>query len=87
MLNQNEVIVFLIALGVIWFLCIFKEHLNELRQPKLLLSAFAMLVLAWLATNLEHLFAYTFFNTVEHLSYALNGVLLALWCYGERARD
>lgn len=80
-LHENEILVLLLGTVVLGFLLLYRKELRRLPASGWLFAAYVAVWTAWAATNLEHLVLYTFFNVLEHIGYALNGVLLLAWCW------
>lgn len=80
-MHEHELIVLLLGTLVLGLIFVYRRHLNRLPAVNWLLAAFFALWLAWVCTVLEHLFLPTFFNTLEHIGYAANGLLLLAWCW------
>ena len=79
-MHENEMLVWFLGTLVLAFLIFYRQQLHRLPNSLLLLIAYLAVWISWTATNLEHLFFYQFFNVVEHIGYALNGVLMLSWC-------
>jgi len=79
--HENELMVWLLGTAVLAFLLMYRHQLRRLPASGILLSAYLAAWVAWTATNLEHVFWYQPFNIIEHVGYALNGVLLLSWCW------
>lgn len=90
-MHENELFVLLLGTLVLVFVVIYRARLKRLPKAGWLFCAFAAVWVAWIATVVEHLFFSTFFNVIEHIGYALNGVLLLVWCWlvmgGDKADD
>ena len=80
-MNENEVFVLLIGSIVLLFILSYQKNIQQLPHYKLLIIAYLSVWLAWFSSCAEHLLWYGFFNTVEHIGYAANGVLLSFWCW------
>lgn len=78
---ENEILVFLLATVVLVFLAVYHQKLSILPAHRWLVVAYIVAWIAWLATNLEHLFWAYIFNILEHLCYLTNAVLLLVWCW------
>ena len=80
-LHENEILVWLLGTIVLVFLLSYRKDLRRLPASGLLFAAYVAAWVGWTATNLEHVVFYQYFNVIEHIGYALNGVLLMLWCW------
>ncbi len=81
MIQQNEVILLLLGIGVLIFLMANRGRLHRLPASRMILLAFYVLLGGWLLTNLEAFLLPELFNLIEHLCYAASGVLLAVWSW------
>ena len=64
----------------------FRKELQRIAHWRLLAAAILCLVAGGAATVLEHLQWFQLFNTLEHSSYLLQSVFLALWALSIRMR-
>jgi hypothetical protein len=87
MIQENEAITLLLALGMLLFLRTNRTRLHHLPAPKTLLAAFYLLVAGWILTIVEGFFWHEALNLVEHLCYAGSATLLAAWCWQAFARQ
>lgn len=67
----------LLAAGTAYF----RRELQRVPEWRILLAGIAWLVVGSTATIVEHFVAYDFFNTLEHASYLLQSLMLALWAF------
>ena len=79
-LQENEVITFILGVGAVAFVAFNYRSLRRITGFHFLLAALIISFCSWTATNLEAFFAESFFNTFEHIGYALSSVAVALWC-------
>lgn len=87
-MHEHEILTFLLASLVLLFIAIYRKDVRQLPGSRWLVAAYLSLWFAWAATNLEHLLFPVFFNSVEHLAYLTNSLLLAGWCwYAVRRRQ
>ncbi|MBC6904318.1 hypothetical protein DWB84_02390 [Saccharophagus sp. K07] len=80
-MQENELFVLFLSTVVLLFIVFYRKELKRLPAAGWLFSAYVAIWIGWCATTLEHLMAPTFFNMVEHIAYAANGLLLLLWCW------
>ena len=66
---------------VLIFVIFYRTQFGRLPAVTWLFASFLAVWVAWVATILEHLVFPTFFNVLEHLGYAANGILLFVWCW------
>ncbi len=91
MLQENEIITLLIGLGVGIFIIVNRVRLKRLPHSGLLFAGYGLLLSGWSFTIMEGFGLRPVFNFIEHLSFMLSSLLVALWCWkvfiGERGRD
>jgi len=80
-MHENEILVWLLSTIVLGIMFFYRQPLRQLPYSSLLMAAFLANWCAWLTTNLEEFFLYQIFNVLEHIGYALNGVLMLIWCW------
>jgi hypothetical protein len=81
MIQHDEIITILIAVGVLIFIFSNFPRIRLIRSWRLLLAAFLTLFAAWTATIAEGFLWPDFFNTLEHLGYAGCTILMAAWTW------
>ena len=91
MIYENEVIMFMLGLGVLIFVVLNYFHLKRIPSFGVLLVGFCILVVAWWLTVLEGFFReasfwYSSVNFLEHLCYAVSGIVVAIWCWSAFGR-
>jgi hypothetical protein len=80
MIQQNELITFLVGLGVGFYILANYRRLRSIPNFRILLAAYMILLTGWALTILEGIALPSLFNTMEHLSYATCSILIAVWC-------
>jgi hypothetical protein len=80
MIQQNELITFLVGLGVALYILANFSRLRTIPNSRFLIGSYFALLTGWALTILEGFLLPTALNTLEHLSYAACSVLAALWC-------
>jgi hypothetical protein len=80
-IQQNEVVMLLIGVGVLIFTIRNRIALKRLPACRILMTAFYLLLATWIATVLEGFFWNDFFNLLEHAGLAVSSVLTAIWCW------
>jgi len=80
MIQPNELITFLLAIGTLIFLLTNWKDLC--RQPAFLwlFAAFCTLTCGWLLSINEGFFWKDLCNTLEHISYGITALLLLIFC-------
>lgn len=81
MLQENEIVMFLLGIGVFIFTLINQLKLKRLPEWKILISGFYFLIAGWTLTVLEGFFWKGTLNYLEHICYAVSSVLVAIWCW------
>ena len=87
--QQNEIVMLLIGVGVLIFCIKNRAGLKRLPEYAILMNAFYILLATWFATVLEGFFPEdpekitlnSFFNLLEHAGLAASSVLMAIWCW------
>jgi uncharacterized membrane protein len=86
MIQENEVIMLLLGVGVLVFMLANWKRLRRLPASRAMSHAFHLLVLASILTVLEGFFWPGPLNFLEHACYAGSALLLAAWCWRVFAR-
>lgn len=81
MIQQNELIIFLLGLGVLTFILANRWRISRFPAWRVLVASFCILLLGWLLTILEDILWRDLLNFAEHISYALSSLLIAFWCW------
>lgn len=80
MIQENEVVMLLMAIGVLIFILVNRRLIMRIEAARVLVAAFCVLLAAYVFTILEGFFLEKLLNLLEHLCYAASSVLIALWC-------
>ena len=80
MIQGNEVVMLLMAIGVLIFILFNRRQIMRIEAAGLLVTAFCVLLAGYVLTVLEGFFLEDLFNFLEHLCYTGSSVLIALWC-------
>ncbi|MHB8901158.1 MAG: hypothetical protein ACYC6Y_20610 [Thermoguttaceae bacterium] len=81
MVEQNELLTLLVAIGVLVFAVSNREGLRELPGLGLCLGAFLLLVAGLTLTVLEGLLWPRALHLLEHACYGMSSVSLAVWVW------
>ena len=81
MLQENEIVMVLLGLGVMFFVVGYLSKFKSLPEWKILVAGFVIFFLGWIMTILEGTEANDTFNYLEHLCYMAGSILLAVWCW------
>ncbi len=80
MIQDNEVVMLLMAIGVLIFILVNRRLIMRIEAARVLVAAFCVLLAAYVLTILEGFFQEDLLNFLEHLCYAASSVLIAMWC-------
>ena len=78
-MKENEVVMLLLSLCVLVFIFLNIKSIVKIRHWQYLLGAYLSLVVASVSTNLESYFFPDIYNMIEHISYAISGILILIW--------
>ncbi|MDD5699473.1 MAG: hypothetical protein PHH77_12740 [Victivallaceae bacterium] len=80
MVYENEVIMFLLCVGVFIFTVNKRREYNRIPHGRLLMGAFYVFFGAVICTVAEGFFWPVLLNTLEHLGYLGSSLLMLIWC-------
>ena len=86
MLRENEVVMLILGVGVLFFIIVNASRLKNIYSWKLLIAGYCVLLAGWIFTVLEEFFAGNILNYLEHTSYLASSVMLLIWCCRFRRR-
>jgi hypothetical protein len=81
MIEQNEVVMLVLGIGVLFFVLGNYSQLKRFPSAKVLVVGFSVLLAGWILTVLEGFYLPGLFNYMEHICYAVSTVLLAIWTW------
>jgi hypothetical protein len=81
MLHENEVVMLLLGVGIFLFMLMNISHIRHISFWKILIASYSLLLTGWILTVLEGYFLESLLNFLEHLSYAMSSLVLAVWCF------
>ena len=81
MLQENEIIMAVLSLGVLTFIYLNDVRLKRVEAFKFLYAGFCAFSAGWVLTVLETFFFKSVLNFLEHMSYAVGAILVAVWCW------
>lgn len=81
MIQQNEIVMLIIGLGVLIFILGKRLQLKRFPSSNILVLGFYVLLAGWALTVIEGLFWGVLFNYLEHICYAIGSLLVAAWCW------
>ncbi|MBN2275924.1 MAG: hypothetical protein JXK95_16465 [Bacteroidales bacterium] len=80
MVNENEVIMLILGIGVLTFTFIHKAKIKRIYAWRNLMAGFYLLLFAWIFTIAEGFYWGYFLNIFEHACYGVSAVIIAIWC-------
>ncbi|MCD4719288.1 MAG: hypothetical protein K8S13_05430 [Desulfobacula sp.] len=81
MIQQNEIIMFLLGMGCMVFILLNKREVKRIPVAKILIAGFYVLLAGYVFTILEGLFWKDFLNILEHICYTVSSIIMAVWCW------
>ena len=81
MIQQNEIIMLLLAIGCMIFILVNRQKVNRIPVAKTLIAGFYLLLAGYVLTILEGLFWNDILNVLEHICYSASAILMAVWCW------
>ena len=81
MIQENEVVMLIIGLGVLIFVLVNRSQLKRIKSSATLILGFCFLLVGWVLTVLEGFCWKVLLNYLEHMCYAAGSVSLAAWCW------
>ena len=81
MIQENEIIMLLLGIGVLIFILGNRLKLKRLPSSSIFITGFCVLLLGWIMTVLESYFWKELLNFFEHICYAASSVLVATWSW------
>lgn len=81
MLHENEVVMLLLGVGIFLFILLNISHIRHISFWKILITSYSLLLIGWILTVLEGYFLESLLNFLEHLSYVMSSLVLAVWCF------
>lgn len=82
--DKRELAVLFAALLVATLSGYYRRELRRIPEWRLLLGGILCLIVGSTATIVEHFALYDVFNTIEHLGYLAQSLMLALWAWRAR---
>jgi hypothetical protein len=81
MLKENELVMLILGLGVIFLIFMNMDHVRKIRFWKTLVFSYFILIGGWLFTVLEGLFLENLLNLLEHACYLLSAIFMSIWAW------
>jgi hypothetical protein len=81
MIQQNELITFLVGIGVAFFIFINRRRIKQIPGSTWLFLSYSALFAGWTFTVLEGFAMGKIFNLLEHACYLAGSITAAFWCW------
>jgi hypothetical protein len=81
MVQENEIIMFVLGLGVFIFILANYSRLKRIPSIRLLITGYCLFLAGWSLTILETFYWPTVLNYLEHISYAAGAIIMAVWSW------
>lgn len=81
MIQQNELITFLVGAGVALFLFINRRRITRIPGSPWLLFSYSALFTGWALTIVEGFVLGDIINILEHACYMVSSLTAAIWCW------
>jgi len=86
MVQENELLTFLVGIGVALFVFINRRRIRQIPGSPWLFLSYSFLFAGWVLTVAEGFVLEEVFNLLEHACYMVSSVTAALWCWTVLAR-
>lgn len=87
MIQQNELITFLVGVGAALFILINWRRIRGIPESGWLLAAYALLLSGWTLTLVEGFVFTEAMNALEHACYMISSLAMAVWCWSMFVRQ
>jgi len=81
MVQENEIIMFVLGLGVFLFILANYYRLKRIPSIQFLIAGYCLFAAGWCLTILETFYWPTVLNYLEHISYAAGAIIMAIWSW------
>ena len=79
MIQENELVTFMICIGVLLFFIVNYQKLKKLSGYSLFLTSFILYTCAWCFTVIEGIIFEEVFNLIEHICYISSSSFMVVW--------
>lgn len=79
MIQENELITFILCLGVLTFVFINYVKMKLLPALRIFIISFTLFTFGWFFTVIEGVIFEDIFNLFEHLCYILSSIMMFIW--------
>jgi len=87
MLMENEVVMLVLGIGVLFLMVMNMDHVRKIRFWKLLFASYIILLSGWFFTILEGFILEQLMNILEHTSYFVSATFIAVWTWKSTGRQ
>ena len=81
MINQNELITFLVGAGVALFVWLNRRRIAQIPGSTWLLISYSTMLTGWTLTIIEGFILPDLMNALEHVCYMASSLAAAGWCW------
>ena len=81
MIQENEVVMLVLGLGVLIFVLVNISQLKRIGSSATLILGFYFLLAGWVLTVLEGFWWRDLLNYLEHMFYTAGSISVAVWCW------
>ncbi|MFO7795938.1 MAG: hypothetical protein ACQERB_05215 [Promethearchaeati archaeon] len=79
MIEEGELIVFILGIVVFIFITINYKNLKTIPEFKFFFISIILILIAWCATVFEAIILYDLLNYIEHICYVLSSMFIFIW--------
>lgn len=79
MIQENELMTFMLCLGALFFIIINYVKLKSLPGLKIFISSFILFTMGWFFTVIEGIIFEEVFNLIEHVCYISSSIMVFIW--------
>ncbi len=79
MIQENELITFILCLGALFFIIINYVKLKSLPGLRIFIISFTLFTMGWFFTVIEGVIFEETFNLIEHMCYICSSIMMIIW--------
>jgi len=79
MIQENELITFILCLVVLFFITINYVKLKSLPGLRIFIISFTLFTIGWFCTVIEGIVFEEAFNLIEHVCYICSAIMMLIW--------
>jgi hypothetical protein len=87
MLMENEVVMLVLGIGVLFLILMNLNHVRKIKSWKIIITGYCVLLSGWLFTILEGFWLEPYLNVLEHICYATSALFLVSWVWRATGKD